>query len=652
MPQRNTVEIVIKGEDQTSSLDSINSKLDNLNKIVSFEAIINGVKAIGNAIIDLGQSGASLEGIQKAFDGIAESTGKSATEVLDNLRASSAGMITNRDLMKSYNTAAQLVSKTFANQLPDAMQYLTKISAATGQDVGFMLDSLVKGVGRVSPMILDNLGVQVNLTEATTAYAAEIGKSVDQLTKQEQQTAIMNATLAKLKENTASMPDVVGTAGAGFAAFEARISNLRDNIGLKLLPAFEAIVNFGSLLIDALAPVITQFLEPVVTFIQGIFNGVMMLITGDFTGGFFGLDEDHPAVVAILAIRDAIEAIGAGVNPFDAIATGILDVAQAAENYGFTGLADVLRGIAIAVAGIPELFERVKETARQLVTIGLLVLSQAFTDAGLAAQQVVNILAIGFNLAVVAAQMIVTLFIATVIRIKDEIVRWLDENQRLVDVIIALIEAVALVKLGLIAYNVIVGIATAVSGGLAAGAGLAATAVGAVTAAVGLLLSPVVTVTAAIWALIAAYKELQRFQQTVDTAQAAATTQLAPGLKRTPLTLQQFKDRAFASSVAELGDLGARLLWGSSTANMEGRVTQMYNDAMKAGGAYAAGTRKIFREDLYRLHPGEQVLRPDQQSEGARTINVNFNGTGGPVTEQEANESGYMIAGALQARGY
>ena len=32
-------------------------------------------------------------------------------------------------------------------------------AAATGQDVGFMLDSLVKGIGRGSPMILDNLGL-------------------------------------------------------------------------------------------------------------------------------------------------------------------------------------------------------------------------------------------------------------------------------------------------------------------------------------------------------------------------------------------------------------------------------------------------------------------------------------------------------------
>jgi len=73
-------------------------------------------------------------------------------------------MATNRDLMLSFNKASTLVSVDFAKQLPDAMQYLGKVSLATGQDLGFLLDSLVTGVGRVSPMILDNLGIQVALS--------------------------------------------------------------------------------------------------------------------------------------------------------------------------------------------------------------------------------------------------------------------------------------------------------------------------------------------------------------------------------------------------------------------------------------------------------------------------------------------------------
>jgi hypothetical protein len=46
--------------------------------------------------------------------------------------------------MMSYNQAAQLVGKQFADQLQARCNTLVKVSAATGQDMGFMMDSLVK----------------------------------------------------------------------------------------------------------------------------------------------------------------------------------------------------------------------------------------------------------------------------------------------------------------------------------------------------------------------------------------------------------------------------------------------------------------------------------------------------------------------------
>ena len=119
----------------------------------------------GDAVVDMVRNAAPLQGIATAFQGI---TGDSEA-AMDSLRQGALGMVSDAALMENYNTAAQLVGKTFADQLPGAMQYLSKVSAATGQDMGFMLDSLTKGVGRLSPMILDHLGIQVNLTEANDA---------------------------------------------------------------------------------------------------------------------------------------------------------------------------------------------------------------------------------------------------------------------------------------------------------------------------------------------------------------------------------------------------------------------------------------------------------------------------------------------------
>lgn len=133
------------------------------------------VAGVGVALGKMAIEAAPLQGIETAFEKITERSGQSADAMLAALEKSSAGMVAQRDLMTSYNQAASLVGDTFANRLPDAMGVLTKAAAATDQDMGYMMDSLVKGVGRVSPLILDNLGVQMDMNQALEDYAKKHG---------------------------------------------------------------------------------------------------------------------------------------------------------------------------------------------------------------------------------------------------------------------------------------------------------------------------------------------------------------------------------------------------------------------------------------------------------------------------------------------
>jgi len=209
-------------------------------------AIVGGATAAAGAITGIGVAAAKaafdampLEGIGKAFQGITAD----ADETMAALRTGSLGMVSDAELMRGYNEAAQLVGKSFADDLPDAMGYLSKVSAATGQDMGYMLDSLTKGVGRMSPMILDNLGIQVNLAEANAAYAASIGITADALTKEQQQTALMNQVMEKLAQNTADMPDVTDNVATSWSQLGTQAKNIKDSIGIGLLPVLTALLS-------------------------------------------------------------------------------------------------------------------------------------------------------------------------------------------------------------------------------------------------------------------------------------------------------------------------------------------------------------------------------------------------------------------------
>jgi len=253
-------------------------------KVVKFglaagAAAATGIAALGAGLAKLAIDAAPLEGIQKGFEGLTESIEGGSTAMLAALKESSAGMVTNIDLMKSFNLAAQLISTDFAEQLPNAMQYLSKVAAATGQDMSYMMDSLVRGVGRLSPMILDNLAVQVDLTTAYEKWAEENGVAVESMTKTEQQMAVMNEVMVQLAKNTADMPDVVGTAAQQWSAFKVTLQDTRNEIGLSLLPIMSHLLSRISPLIQQALPALVElFKEKIIPAIDSVVGYFVNLI--------------------------------------------------------------------------------------------------------------------------------------------------------------------------------------------------------------------------------------------------------------------------------------------------------------------------------------------------------------------------------------
>lgn len=251
-------------------------------------AITTGVTlpviAAGTALTKFAMDAQKSIQVERSFNAVAKSAGYMGDEMLTALQKSSKGLISNTELMKSFNLASSLVSQEFATNLPNAFEYLGKVSASTGQSMDYMLDSLVRGVGRLSPLILDNLGIQVSLNEAYEEWAQVNGRAVDSMTKTEQQMAVMDQVMRKLKENTAGMSDEFGTTGE---RIKTSMENAKDAIGRNLVPALESagekltevIGKFGSLFDEgqALNPVISATGDVLGKLAGGISNVVNWL---------------------------------------------------------------------------------------------------------------------------------------------------------------------------------------------------------------------------------------------------------------------------------------------------------------------------------------------------------------------------------------
>jgi len=281
----------------------------------------------------MAQAAAPLEGIQASFAGI---TGD-AEGMIAALREGSMGMVADADLMANYNTAAQLVSKTFADQLPSAMGYLSKISASTGADMGFLLDSLTKGVGRLQPAIIDNLNVQITLADATARAAEMFGVEEAALTKAQVQAGMMEVTLAALAENTAAMPDVAENAATKMAQLETTMANLKAEIGTALLPIFTQVMGvmgglateygpqvaavFGRLA-ETLGPLLGSALEALIPAVMTLLDTLIPVAEMLWNMLFPALSAVLEAVLPLVAVL-----IGQLAPVFQALLEAILPVA-------------------------------------------------------------------------------------------------------------------------------------------------------------------------------------------------------------------------------------------------------------------------------------------------------------------------------------
>lgn len=649
MPSRNVIEIIIKGDDQVSNVtDKISSNLGGFAKAatVGIGTVLASTAAMGTALFELGREAAPLEGIQKAFDGIAESSGKSSTEVLEALKKGSYGMISQRELMKSYNSAAQLVGTTFANQLPDAMSYLSKVSAATGQDMGFMMDSLVKGVGRLSPMILDNLGIQVNVTEANEAYAKTLGKSADQLTKSEQQAAMMNQVLEKLKTNTAAMPDVTGSATQKWASFQTKLADFKDKIGVKLLPFFERMID----LLSRLADIVLPFLEQAV---------------GNLGVGFatlVGVIGNIPNILAQGGIEDVIASI---INAFMQMfgLVGNDEMSSFAQGIGdFLGgalrtVGDIINNVVLPAinwfldTALPAIVNFITGTVVPAVQNFVQWLGNVWTIARPFLEQL-------FNWFVNDALPAIVDFVTnTVIPAIDDFIQFLSDtwttvqpaleslyNWFVTEALPAIVDFVNNVALPAIqdVFNFISGVWTLVEPALSAIAEwFTETALPAINTAITdfqtNFLTPLSTILSGLWEAVRPGLEgvYNFFRDTFSTI---------GGFIQPIIDFVQDVITKAGQAIDMIRQIGGGAPGQSSGSMMTGGLPPN----MIRG--FATSTSSVPTTGLYMLHRGEKV--GSGASGGASNpITINFMGSAAPRTQGEANDSGFMIAASLRAKG-
>jgi hypothetical protein len=209
-----------------------------------------GMTAVGAAItgvaVMMAKVAMEAESTKEAFKNLAKANQQSADEILSALKKASAGTVTATDLMLAANRAMTLGVAKNTTEFSTLMEIARDRARTMGLSVTQAFDNIVTGIGRGSPLILDNLGLTINITKANEAYAKSLDKTAEQLTEEEKKQALLNEVLRQgvAGINKANLSTL--TTSEIMQSLKSSIADVSVQLGEALLPAIRTIGQFLS----------------------------------------------------------------------------------------------------------------------------------------------------------------------------------------------------------------------------------------------------------------------------------------------------------------------------------------------------------------------------------------------------------------------
>lgn len=199
---------------------------DTVNGVLLGNLLTRGAELFGEKVMEFKDSIAELingglemaeqaDGVTRAFNNLNQEG------LLDNLRKATKGTVNDVQLM-----TAAVQANDFRIPLEDLGKYLefAQLKAQqTGQSVDYMTDSIVTGLGRKSPLILDNLGISAAEISEKTKETGDFMKAVAE---------IVDTQLAEAGETYISAADRA-------AQKTVELQNAQKALGDEILPLKE-----------------------------------------------------------------------------------------------------------------------------------------------------------------------------------------------------------------------------------------------------------------------------------------------------------------------------------------------------------------------------------------------------------------------------
>ncbi len=273
-------------DEAQASLKSFGASIQRL--AIPAAAVSLAISAIGVSAV---KTFAELEGVKTAFDRLDN------PRLLDNLRRATKGTTSDFELMKNAVQASNF--KLPVEQLASLMEFASRRAKDTGESVDYLVNSIVTGIGRKSPLILDNLGISATELKEQLGGVSMEAASIADVT--EAVGRIASAELKKMGKDSDTLAEKFLRIKT---IFTNEMGGIGETVSKALSPAIDAIENLA-LKFQALSPEMKN----------------MIVYVGAGIAAFTGLIAAAGAIITIAPlVAAAWTAIG---GPIALVATGI-----------------------------------------------------------------------------------------------------------------------------------------------------------------------------------------------------------------------------------------------------------------------------------------------------------------------------------------
>jgi hypothetical protein len=210
---------------------------DDLKSIAKVAATTGAVLFAFKKAFDFAEAGAGIMRLRESGNQLASSLGGNMDEIISKVKSASLNTVSDLDVITSSNRAMMLGLGADADQLANLMEVAAFRGRAMGLTTTQAFNDIVTGVGRMSPLILDNLGIVIDATTRYREWSEQTGIAVSQMDAATKKQVLFNAVLEDGNKQIDAAGGLVADAATQYEQLRATISDA-TNAGKEWLAGF------------------------------------------------------------------------------------------------------------------------------------------------------------------------------------------------------------------------------------------------------------------------------------------------------------------------------------------------------------------------------------------------------------------------------